>query len=98
VTNVISELMSNVYKNSTIPCQHSKLWVNGTLFNDPKSSIVVVCLRLVSQYVYTQLISKISHCLSHEIILEFVRVSWEKLHKILCYTDYLSLPNEARFF
>ena len=72
VTNVISELLSNVHKNNTIPCQHSKLWMNGTLFNDPKSGIVVVYLRLVSQCIYTRLISNIYHCLSQEIVLEFV--------------------------
>jgi hypothetical protein len=82
--------MSNVYKNNIIPSQHSKLWISGTLFNDPKSSIVVVCLRLVSQYIYAQLISKISHCLSHKIILEFVRMYWKKIHKIICYTKYLT--------
>ena len=56
VTNVIFELLSNAYKNKKkIACQHSKLWLGVAIFSGPKSSTVIVRLRLVSQYVYTRL-------------------------------------------
>jgi hypothetical protein len=37
----------NVYKNNTIRCQHSKLWMSGKLFNPLNAELNPICRLLI---------------------------------------------------